>query len=56
MPTFKCRDIGMQDKFEVKSENMDEMMPIIALHAEKSHNMKDISPETMDKIKKAIKR
>lgn len=56
MPSFKCKDIGMKDKFEVKTENMDELMSIISLHAEKSHNMKEASPEMMEKIKKAIKK
>jgi predicted small metal-binding protein len=56
MPPFKCKDVGMKCKFEVKTENQDELMPIIALHAEKSHNMKQVPPETIEKIKKAIKK
>jgi predicted small metal-binding protein len=56
MPSFKCKDMGMQCKFEVKTENADEIMPIVAIHAEKSHNMKDVSPEMLEKIKKAIKK
>lgn len=56
MPSFKCKDAGMKCKFEVKSENQDEMMQIIALHGQKSHNMQTIPPEAMEKIKKAIKK
>jgi len=56
MPSFKCKDMGMKCKFEVKTENQDEMMQLIALHADKSHNMKDIPPDKMEKIKKAIKK
>jgi len=56
MPSLKCKDAGMKCKFEVKTENQDELMQIIALHAEKSHNMKTIPPEAMEKIKKAIKK
>ena len=56
MPSFKCKDAGMKCKFEVKTEKQDELMPIIAVHAEKSHNMKDVSPDMMEKIKKAIKK
>jgi len=56
MPLFKCKDIGTKCKFEVKTENQDEMMPIIALHAEKSHNLKEIPPEMVEKVKKAIKK
>jgi len=42
MPSFKCKDLGMKDDFEVKTPNADELMPIIAIHAEKSHGMKDV--------------
>jgi predicted small metal-binding protein len=56
MPSFKCKDIGMKDNFEVKTDNADELMPIIAMHAEKTHNMKEVDPVTLDKIKKAIKK
>jgi predicted small metal-binding protein len=56
MASFKCKDVGMKCKFEVKTDNLDELMPIIAVHAEKSHNMKEVPPETLEKIKKAIKK
>ena len=46
MPSFKCKDIGMKCDFEIKTDNEDELMPIIALHAEKTHNMKEVPPET----------
>lgn len=55
MASFKCKDLGMKCGFEVKDENQDELMSIIALHAEKTHNMK-ASPEMAEKIKKAIKK
>ena len=56
MPSFKCKDVGMSCKFEVKDENQEELMSMIALHTEKSHGMKDVPPEMMEKIKKAIKK
>jgi predicted small metal-binding protein len=56
MPSFKCKDVGMKCKFEVKTDNPDEMMQIIALHGEKSHNMKNIPPDLMEKVKKAVKK
>lgn len=56
MASFKCKDVGMKCKFEVKTGNQDEIMPIIAVHAEKSHNMKEISPEMLEKVRKAIKK
>lgn len=56
MPSFKCKDVGMKCKFEIKDENQDELMSIIALHGEKTHNMKEATPDMMEKIKKAIKK
>ena len=56
MPSFKCKDVGMKCKFEVKDENQEEMMSMIAMHAEKSHGIKEVPPDMMEKIKKAIKK
>jgi predicted small metal-binding protein len=56
MPSFKCKDIGMSCSFEIKDDNQDELMSIVALHADKTHNIKQVSPELADKIKKAIKK
>ena len=56
MASIKCKDLGMQCGFEVKDEDQDELMQILALHAEKTHKMKTISPDVMEKIKKAIKK
>jgi predicted small metal-binding protein len=56
MASFKCKDMGMKCGFEVKDENQDEMMEIIALHAKKSHNITLIPPDMVEKVKKAIKK
>jgi predicted small metal-binding protein len=56
MASFKCKDVGIKCGFEIKDENQDEMMKLIAVHAEQTHNMKDVSPEMKEKIKKAIKK
>jgi predicted small metal-binding protein len=56
MPSLKCKDIGMKCGFEVKDENQDEMMQILALHAEKTHNIKSIPPDLMAKVQKAVKK
>ncbi len=55
MPSIKCKDIGMQCGFEVKDEDKDELLQILALHAEKTHKLKQIPPDLMEKVKKAIK-
>jgi predicted small metal-binding protein len=51
----KSKDIGMNDSFEVKDDDRDEMMKIIAMHAQKAHGIKEVTPELNEKIKKAIK-
>jgi predicted small metal-binding protein len=56
MPSFRCKDIGMKDKFQARDDNKDELMKIIALHAKESHNINEISPEMKEKIEKAIRK
>ncbi len=57
MASFKCKDLGMKCGFEIKDENQDELMQMISLHAEKTHNMKGpVPPDMAGKIKKAIKK
>ena len=56
MPSFMCKDVGMDCKFEAKAKTEDELMKKIAEHASKVHNMKTIPPDVMDKVKKAIKK
>jgi predicted small metal-binding protein len=55
MPLFKCKDIGMNDTFEVYDVDQDELMKIVELHIQNSHNIKEILPEMMDKIKESVK-
>ena len=52
MPSTKCKDIGMKCSFEVKYE----LMQILTLLAEKTHNLKTIPPDVMQKVQKAIKK
>lgn len=54
MAIFKCQDIGVNDHFEVHNDDQEELMDIIQLHVQKTHRIKEISPEMMGKIKKAI--
>ena len=56
MPSIKCKDIGMKCGFELKDESKEELMQLLAMHAEKTHNMKSIPPDVMQKIEKAIKK
>lgn len=56
MPSFKCADLGMKCPFEAKADTEDELMKKIAAHAASVHDMKTISPDMRDKIKKVIKK
>jgi predicted small metal-binding protein len=55
MLTFKCKDMGMEDEFEIKDENEEEIVQLITLHAQKTHGIKKMTPEMLNKIKRAIK-
>ena len=55
MMSFKCKDLGIDCDFEIKDENKDELLWVVAVHTDETHNMKKNKPEWMDKIKKAIK-
>jgi predicted small metal-binding protein len=55
MPSFACKDIGMECGFKTTAKTQDELMKNIAAHAAKAHNMKTIDQATLAKVKKAIK-
>lgn len=55
MPEFKCKDLGMDCPFEAEAWTQGSLMKKISQHAADVHNMKDISPDTLTKIKAAIK-
>ena len=46
----------MKCGFEVKDENRDELIRIIALHIESTHNIKETPPDMAEKIRKVIKK
>jgi predicted small metal-binding protein len=55
MMSFKCKDLGIKCGFEIKDENKDELLWVVAIHTEETHNLKRATSNWMDKIKKAIK-
>jgi predicted small metal-binding protein len=55
MPSFKCKDIGMDCPFEAKTKTEDELMKMISAHAASMHGIKTVPPDLMVKIKGAIK-
>ena len=56
MPSFKCSDTGMVCPFETSAATETELMTKIAKHASEAHGMKTITPDVMEKVKKAIKK
>ncbi len=56
MASYKC-NMGMDCDFEVKDRDPDELMNLIAIHAEKTHNMKrPLPPDILEKVNRAIKK
>ena len=55
LPSFKCRDIGMDCPFEASAPSREELMAKITEHANKVHNLNPPPADLVEKIKKAIK-
>jgi predicted small metal-binding protein len=55
MPTFVCRDIGMDCDFKASAATEAELMGKIAEHAKSAHKIEKISPDLLAKVKRAIK-
>ena len=51
---LRCRDVGMDCDFEAKGETVEEIMNQAAQHAKEEHGMSEITPEVVEKCKKAI--
>jgi predicted small metal-binding protein len=56
MPSFACKDIGMDCKFETTAQTEAELIPKIAAHAKSVHKIDPVPADLMAKIKKAIKK
>jgi predicted small metal-binding protein len=56
MPSFACKDIGMNCAFQTTAPTEAELVKKIAEHARTAHQMDSVPPDVMEKIKKAIKR
>jgi|APFre7841882793_1041355.scaffolds.fasta_scaffold57314_1 predicted small metal-binding protein len=56
MPSFACKDIGMDCKFQTTAPTEPELMKKIAEHAKSAHKIDPVPADLMAKIKKAIKK
>lgn len=55
MPSFECKDIGLDCGWKATAKNDDALMKKITQHAKKDHGMKEFSPDMVQKVKGAIK-
>jgi predicted small metal-binding protein len=56
MAEYKC-NMGDKCEFEVKDKDREELVQLVALHAERTHNMKrPLPPNIMTEVDKQIKK
>jgi predicted small metal-binding protein len=55
MPSFKCKDIGMDCPFQATAPNEAELEKKIAEHARSAHNIQNQDKDFWIMIKKAVK-
>jgi len=51
---LRCKDVGMDCKFEVHGETEEELLKKAVEHAQTVHNMKEIPKEVVEKVRAAI--
>jgi predicted small metal-binding protein len=56
MPSFVCKDIGMDLPFQTTAPTEAELMKKIVEHAKSVHKIDPAPPDLIAKIKKAIKK
>ena len=56
MASFKCRNIGKKCRFEVEAHTDSQVLDAVLEHVEKAHEKGPIPRETVEQIKKAIKK
>ena len=53
--SIKCLDVGVACDFEAQAPTEEELMKKVHEHARTAHGMKEIPPELVAKVKKAIR-
>lgn len=53
--SIKCLDVGVDCDFEARAETEAELMNKVAEHARTKHNITEIPPELVAKVKAAIR-
>jgi predicted small metal-binding protein len=52
---LRCKDVGMDCDFEVRATTEEEILQKAAEHAQTAHNMKEIPPDVVTKVRAAIR-
>jgi predicted small metal-binding protein len=52
---ISCRDVGVDCDFKARAKSMDELITVLAKHAKDAHGMTQIPPETLAKVKAAVR-
>ncbi len=53
--TLRCRDVGMDCDFVARGNTEDEILKKAAEHAKAAHNMNEIPPELLSKVRSVIR-
>jgi predicted small metal-binding protein len=53
--SIKCLDVGVDCDFEARAETEEQLMKKVAEHARTKHNITEIPPELVQKVKAAIR-
>ncbi len=52
---LRCRDVGMNCDFEARGATDDEVLQKAAAHARRDHQMQELSPDLMARVRAAIR-
>ena len=52
---LRCKDVGMDCDFEARAETEEEVLQQAAAHAAATHDMHEIPPDVLSKVRAAIR-
>lgn len=50
-----CRDVGFDCDGVVKAENEEQLMKLVAEHAKDVHNVNEVTPELVQKVRQVVR-
>lgn len=51
----RCRDVGFDCEGVVKADSEEELLAVVAEHAQTVHDVKEITPELVAKVKSVVR-